>query len=128
MLHEEILARASEYQERRLSAEETKAVEHHLSECRDCRVLFRRWVVEPPPVSLAVGVMERLPEARWGSPLFRRLSYWGTVAAALLVLTAFYRPERHWMESDVFLSWGPVSGFSTAHGGETPRATGGRLP
>jgi anti-sigma factor RsiW len=108
MLHEEVLSKAEDYHSGVLPKTERSAVDRHLEMCRDCRLLYERWVLAKAPVHFQEKIMNRL-----GRPLkalpessgLRRWSLWGTVAAAILAGAAFWHPEKQWMESDKSIAW-----------------------
>ena len=87
MLHEEILSKAGDHHAGTLSKAEKSEVDRHLEACRDCRLLYGRWVAVPPPALFSNRVMTRLGfsmEASTEDRCLRRWAVWGTVAAAVL--------------------------------------------
>jgi hypothetical protein len=118
MLHEEVMSKAGDYHTGILPKAEKSAVDRHLETCRDCRLLYGRWVAVPPPMLFSERVMTRLslpmgalPEDRW----LRRWALWGTVAAAVLVGAAFWHPEKQWLESDKSFAWSEHSASVAFH-------------
>jgi hypothetical protein len=108
MEHEHIISQAADYHAGCLEGPARAAVEAHLQGCRDCREIFGRWrLVEPPPGFLE-RVMADLPPASARplvEPWTRRLQWWGTLAAAALVVVAFWRPEQEWLDADRSFAW-----------------------
>jgi anti-sigma factor RsiW len=108
MLHEETMAKAGDLHSGNLTKGERMEVERHLKTCRDCRLLYGRWVAMQPSDAFPEKVMTRLGlpmENARQSARMRRWSLWGTVAAAVLAGAAFWHPERQWMESDKSFAW-----------------------
>jgi len=118
MLHERMLAKAGDYHSGVLPKGERADVERHLATCRDCRVLYGRWVGADPSDAFPEKVMARLGlsmEPFSESPWMRRWSLWGTVAAAVLAGAAFWHPEKQWMESDKSFAWSGRSVSAAFH-------------
>ncbi len=108
MEHEHIISQAWDYHSGRLDAAERAVVEGHLRGCRDCRELYGRWRLVEPSAGFLERVMADLPAAA-SSPIseswLRRLQLWGTLAAAALVVVAFWRPEQDWLDADRSFAW-----------------------
>jgi len=108
MEHEHIIAQAGDYHAGHLGPAEKAAVEGHLKGCPDCRAIFGRWKLVSPPEGFLERVMADLPAAA-SSPIseswLRRLQLWGTLAAAALVVVAFWRPEQDWLDADRSFAW-----------------------
>jgi anti-sigma-K factor RskA len=110
MTHERILAKASEYSAGTLEHGDRVRVERHLETCAECRALLARWKAGEPSRGFTDRVMARLPVPE---PAFepasawsRRFPVWGTVAAAAMVVAAFWHPENTWVRSDYrFALW-----------------------
>ena len=103
MLHEEIIGRLSEYRSGSLGREERTRVRRHLQTCAHCRTLYQGWPDGRPSPGFAGRVMGRLEEGnglslrapgRWWVPLT------GTAVAAVLIIAAFWHPERSWLKAD----------------------------
>jgi anti-sigma factor RsiW len=110
MTHERILAKASEYSAGTLGPGDRVRVERHLESCAECRTLFARWKTKEPSRGFIDRVMARLPVSgpavESTSAWFRRFPVWGTVAAAAMVVAAFWHPENTWVRSDYrFALW-----------------------
>jgi len=118
MYHEEILAKAAEYRAGHLDPGERESVDWHLEKCRDCRQIVSRWRLTEPPRDFADKVMESVsPLAGWivANGWLRRFPFWGTVAAAALVGTAFWHPEKQWIDLDQSFAWNNQPALSAAH-------------
>jgi anti-sigma factor RsiW len=120
MLHDEFLAHAAEYHSGVLSDKERARVDRHLAGCRDCRILYGRWVTASPSTTFLEKVMARLEGLPIGrvipeNPWLRRLALWGTVAAAVFAGAAFWHPEKQWMESDALFAWSNVGASEVPH-------------
>lgn len=120
MEHEHIIARAAEYHARQLAPPERAAVDAHLSGCRDCRELYGRWRLAVPPAGFLERVMADLPAApapSFGERWRRNLQLGATLAAAALVVVAFWRPEQEWLDADRSFAWnqGPDSVAGDRH-------------
>jgi hypothetical protein len=118
MFHEKILAKAADYLSGRLDPRDKADLESHLQKCRDCRGLLSRWSLAEPPENFTEQVMSRLPRAdvlkapasRW----ILRWPVWGTVAAAALVVAAFWRPESGWVRADRYFAFSNPSQAASA--------------
>jgi hypothetical protein len=102
MRHEELLGKAGEYLRAELSPPEMSEIARHLKTCAYCRSLVDGWAHAPAPPGFTEGIMTGLAEQP-------RRAFWawremaatlGTVAAAILILVAFWHPERDWVKAD----------------------------
>jgi hypothetical protein len=79
MLHEEVMSKAGDYHTGILPKAEKSAVDRHLETCRDCRLLYGRWVAVPPPMLFSERVMTRLSLPMGALPEDRWLRRWGAL-------------------------------------------------
>jgi len=101
MLHEEMIGKFSEYRDGSLGRGDRVRVRRHLQTCLHCRTLYQSWPEGGPPLGFADRVMDRLGKgsslqapSRWWVPLT------GTAVAAVLVIAAFWHPEKSWLKAD----------------------------
>ena len=101
-MHEEILSKIGEFKRGDLPADESAAVKRHLVSCSSCRQVASRWKDVPVPPGLAQGIMDRLgkSEPRVVTPFWRLLVPVLETAAAVMIVAAFWHPERTWVNSD----------------------------
>ena len=105
MTHAEILAKADAWRGGELPPGEKKAYGAHLKACPACRELLDKWPRVRPREGMTGRVMARLGPGtgRTGwklglAPLAAGL------AAVLLILAAFWHPERRWLDEDKYFS------------------------
>lgn len=99
MLHEDILSLADDYVSGRLNRKTQKRLQNHLDTCEDCRGVIQAWDLQAPVPALKTQVMAALREQ--ARPGWR--PWWATLASAtalLLLVTAFWQPERAWVKAD----------------------------
>ncbi|HVZ80994.1 MAG TPA: zf-HC2 domain-containing protein [bacterium] len=107
MTHSQILAQADAWRRGRLSPAEKKGMESHLKGCPACRELLAKWPEAKPREGFTGRVMARIPVRE---PEKGLVPGWGFaslatgLAAVLLVLAAFWHPERKWLEEDKYFS------------------------
>ncbi len=101
-MHERIVSQLADYRHGRLSEDREAQVRRHLGSCASCREVANRWVEAPVPAGFARRVMAGLGTAeppreadlwRWAIPALG-------AAAMVMVLAAFWHPERSWVEAD----------------------------
>jgi len=107
MTHAETLAKAEDYRQGRLSGPQTKTYRDHLESCPACRELVKKWPEGLPQPGLTGRVMARLsrpldvPASKRGW-VFVPLT--AGLVAVLLVMAAFWHPERKWLEEDKYFA------------------------
>jgi anti-sigma factor RsiW len=101
-MHEEILSQIGEFRRGELPAGEAAAVERHLASCSACRQVAARWKDVPVPAGFAQRVMDRLgaSESPVKTPFWRLVVPVLETAAAVMIVAAFWHPERSWVNSD----------------------------
>lgn len=99
--HEDCLGQAQDYFAGRLERPRAAAWEAHRDACPACRRVLERWPHAAAVPELRAGVLAALGLSRARSGL---LGAWTLPAATLLALallvSAFWRPERHWARLD----------------------------
>lgn len=122
MDHIEAISQLDARRDGRLEPQAALALQAHLDHCPDCRLLASRWPAAGASPDLRGRVLAELRSAPRLSPRPARGSEadraqpwellpglwswpaWGApllgAAALLLLLTAFWRPERGWVEAD----------------------------
>ena len=98
MDHSEVLGHLEEMKRGALAPLLAARVQAHLDACPDCRVVAMRWPSKPQALRLDVRVLARLREER--APRRGWVPSFAAAAALLLVLTAFWRPEKTWVRLD----------------------------
>jgi predicted anti-sigma-YlaC factor YlaD len=98
MDHSEALGLLEELKRGALTPLQAARVQAHLDACPDCRVVALRWPNAAPVPPLDVRVMAQLREEN--APRRAWVPSFAAAAALLLVLTAFWRPERAWVRLD----------------------------
>lgn len=98
MEHGEALGQLEELKRGALAPLRARQVQAHLEACPDCRWVALRWPAEPLELRLDGRVLAQLrreaaPRRIW-APSF------AMAAALLLLLTAFWRPEKAWVRLD----------------------------
>jgi anti-sigma factor RsiW len=101
-MHEKILSQIGEFRRGALPASESAAIKRHLASCVSCREVAKRWKNVSVPPGFAQGVMDRLG----ASESSVKTSFWRLVvpvletAAAVMIVAAFWHPERTWVDAD----------------------------
>ncbi len=101
MKHEEILGKAEAYRAGKLNRHESADMGEHLASCAACREIIARWPTTSPRSGFTLRVMAHLEEAPSVPdmrPLWAPLA--GVLLSMLLVLVAFWHPERDWVRAD----------------------------
>ncbi len=108
MMHAEILAKAEAYRRGELSPEEKNWFSDHLKACSACLELVDKWPLDHLPREGMTGrVMTRLSQERDALAQNRALRFAplaAGLAGVLLLLAAFWHPERRWLEEDKFFA------------------------
>jgi hypothetical protein len=101
-MHEEILSQIGEFRRGELPADKSDAIERHLASCASCRKVAERWKDVPVPMYFSRRVMNRLgaTESPVKTPFWRLVVPLLETAAAVMVVAAFWHPERSWVNSD----------------------------
>lgn len=107
MTHAEILSNAEDYRQGRLSGPEARAYRGHLESCPACREVVEKWPGLLPRPGFTDRVMARLAQvqdvpARGRGWVFAPLA--AGLAAVLLIVAAFWHPERKWLEEDKYFT------------------------
>lgn len=107
MTHAEILAKAEAWRRDGLSRPEQSDFMGHLKACPACREMIENWPKAVPMEGLAFRVMARL-STRTDAPIRHRslriAPLAAGLAAVLLIVAAFWHPERKWLEEDKFFA------------------------
>jgi anti-sigma factor RsiW len=99
--HAEILSQCEAYHEGGLEDAARRRFEAHLEACEACRRLVEAWPHAVPAPDLAPAVLAALAPAE--PVFFTRPGWLAPIAAALavgLLVAAFWRPERTWLNAD----------------------------
>lgn len=106
--HEDCLSRAQEYFDGRLEPGPSAIWEAHREACPDCRSILERWPKSVPVPDFRARVLELArpsipsPEPAYGARFgLGWLLPLGSAFAMLLLLSAFWHPERQWVRDDL---------------------------
>jgi hypothetical protein len=101
-MHEEILSQIGDFCRNKLPADKSAAIERHLVSCASCRKVAERWKDVSVPMNFSQRVMDRLgaTESPVKTPFWRLVVPLLETAAAVMIVAAFWHPERSWVNSD----------------------------
>ncbi len=107
MSHAEILVKAEAYRKGELSPEEKAEFTGHLKTCSACREIVGKWPKALPREGFTQRVMAGLEKetvARRKEWKLRPALLAGGAVAVMLAISAFWHPERKWVEVDKYFA------------------------